>query len=558
VPWCVVVQSEIGSQLGVYATAVAGIKLVSANFPALNCRRRRSFSRRQHQITDRIDARRPALAPGVTDALRLTRVRPGHASVRLTAALLVLLIASRVEAQLSLAPCTIPEVSGEARCGTFRVFEDRAKGTGRQIDLNLVVLTAEGLPRQPDPLFVLQGGPGQGVAQLADFYGRVFAAVRRTRDIILVDLRGTGKSNVLSCPQFAAGDGNGQLNDSLLDASAVQTCRQSLEGRADLTKYTTEIAVADLDAVRAALGYSQINLYGTSYGTYAALTYIRDFPARVRTVSMKGVVPHGQIAPIFHARDGQLAWEALVARCAAEPSCRSAYPTLATDLSDTVARLTRQPEQLTVKTAAGSLVAITLSAGLFGEVIRNMLYTPENAARLPSTVRQAAAGDWSTLGPLALRTRNALGGTDLSAGFFLSVTCGEGLPYVSTAQIAEMTSGTFGGDYRLQQQRAACEQWPRAAVSKRHGMPIASEVPVLMLSGALDPVTPPTRAVEAMRHLSRATHVVAANNGHPFGRLEGCGNLLIAQFIDKGTMEGIDTSCAKALAAVPFVLPDKK
>jgi len=467
--------------------------------------------------------------------------------------LLVMCLGAPASAQPLLSPCTIPEVDGEAHCGTYRVFEDRAARRGRTVDLNIVVLRALGPERRPDPLFVLQGGPGQGVAQLADFYGRLFAEVRRARDIVLVDLRGTGKSNLLSCPQLGLPDAAGQFDDNLLAPGAVAACRESLEQRADLTKYTTALAMGDLDEVRGALGYERINLYGTSYGTYAAQTYMRDFPGRVRTVAMKGVVPHGQLAPLFHARDGETAWKELVQRCAADTRCIAAYPRLDEDLRAIVARLTRQPETLTVKQSSAPTVTITLSAGLFGEVLRNMLYTPENAARVPSVIRQVAAGDFSTVAPLAVRTRNGLSSVEISAGFFLSVICGEGMPSVSPAAIAANTRDTFAGDYRLRQQLRACDRWPRASDSAPRGAAITSSIPVLMLSGEMDPVTPPRRAEELLAQLPKGTHVVVANNGHPFGKLEGCGNLLIAKFIEAGSMQGGETACAAALPSVPFV-----
>jgi hypothetical protein len=126
------------------------------------------------------------------------------------------------------------------RCGTHRVFEDRVAKKGRTIDLNIVMLRATGSDRQPDRLFVLQGGPGEGVAQLAAFYGRLFKQLRASRDIVLVDLRGTGKSNLLSCPQLGRPDVNDHFDDQMLSPSAVAGCRQALMGRADLTKYTTE------------------------------------------------------------------------------------------------------------------------------------------------------------------------------------------------------------------------------------------------------------------------------------------------------------------------------
>ena len=270
---------------------------------------------------------------------------------------------------------------------------------------------------------------------------------------------------------------------------------------------------------------------------------------------MKGVVPFGQLAPVTHARDGELAWQRLVARCAADVTCRTHYPALDDDLRAIVSRLTTNAATLPVKQADGTPSTITLSAGLFGEIVRNMLYTPESAARLPSLVREVAKGELSALAPLAVRTRNLLAGSDLSAGFFLSVTCTEGVPLVEPQTISELTRGSFAGDYRLRQQIRACEGWPRGDLFRGHLKPITSDAAVLMLSGELDPVTPPSRGDELLKFFQRGTHVVAANNGHPFGKLEGCGNVLIARFIEEGSMNGVDTSCAKAIPPVPFVVP---
>lgn len=164
---------------------------------------------------------------------------------------------------------------------------------------------------------------------------------------------------------------------------------------------------------------AQLNLAACTipeaYGTYAAQVYVRDFAQRVRTVSMKGVVPFGQIAPVTHASDGELAWRQLVARCAADVTCRTHYPTLDEDLRAIVSRLTTKAATLPVKQADGTPATIMLSAGIFGEIVRNMLYTPESAAHLPSLIRQVAKGDLSALGPVAVRTRNLLAGSDLAA-----------------------------------------------------------------------------------------------------------------------------------------------
>ena len=165
--------------------------------------------------------------------------------------------------QIVLTPCTVDGVTGPAHCGTYRVWENRETKRGRQLSLSVIVLDAVTSERKPDPLVFLQGGPGDAPSFNARFYSRVFAKVRETRDLVLIDLRGTGKSNPLTCPELRQPDKSGILSADILDLTALQACRARLEKNADLSLYTTEIAVDDLDEVRQALGYKQINLYGT-------------------------------------------------------------------------------------------------------------------------------------------------------------------------------------------------------------------------------------------------------------------------------------------------------
>lgn len=171
---------------------------------------------------------------------------------------------------IALTPCTVEGVPGPTHCGTHRVWENRATKRGRQIELSIIVLHAVSTPRKPDPLFLLAGGPGDAPSFNARFFSHAFAKVREQRDLVLVDLRGTGKSHPLTCPELAQPDSSGVLDDNILSIGSLRQCRTRLEQNADLRQYTTEIAVDDLDEVRQALGYQKINLYGTSYGTRVA------------------------------------------------------------------------------------------------------------------------------------------------------------------------------------------------------------------------------------------------------------------------------------------------
>ena len=463
--------------------------------------------------------------------------------------------AAPAAAQVSLKPCTIEQVAGPAECGTYDVWENRAAKSGRKIPLNLIVLRALTTPAQPDPLIFLQGGPGDAPSFNARYYSRVFQEVRRTRDLVLIDLRGTGQSAALTCPELSRPGPSGTLSADQLDVPAVRDCRLRLAKNADLTLYTTAIAADDLDEALGALGYSRVNVYGTSYGSRVAQVLMQRHPARLRTVAMKGIVPASMAAPADHAAAGDAAWRALVTRCRADAGCAKAFPRVAEEFDALLARL-EKTSPIVELPATPSRPAVRLQAtrGLFAEAFRNVLYSPEASAGAPKLVRQLLQGDDRSLAETVLAVRTLLGGDRLAAGFFLSVTCAEDVPFLP-ADAAARTVGTFGGDYRLRQQTRACEVWPRGDVPANHRQPVRSDVPALLLSGEFDPATPPSGGDAVARGLPRGLHVVLRNNGHPIGSSEGCTGRMIATFIERGSSDGLDTSCAQALPPVPFQLP---
>src|SRR5207244_12853121 len=185
-------------------------------------------------------------------------------------------------------PCRLPGIDEELLCGRLTVFENRLTRAGRTIDLSVVVLPAFDQNTKAEPLFDLAGGPGAAATESATFYAGQGKGYRRRRDVVLVDQRGTGKSNPLSLPGKRTPE---DYPSEMSPVDCVKSLRQTLERRADLTQYTTSIAMDDLDDVRARLGYDRINLIGSSYGTRAALVYLRQHPERVRTVTLIGVAP---------------------------------------------------------------------------------------------------------------------------------------------------------------------------------------------------------------------------------------------------------------------------
>ncbi len=462
-------------------------------------------------------------------------------------ALGVLLTASpQPVASSPLVRCEIEDVAGDVRCGTLEVPENR-DGTGsRRIPLNIAVLKAATAAAEPDAFFVLQGGPGQSAVRLASFYAELLDGVRKRRDVVLVDVRGTGRSNPLACDLHPEGSSSTEL----LPGGSLGACRATLEARADLRQYTTSNIVTDLESVRSVLGYQRINFYGTSYGTRVALEFLRQHPKQVRTLTLKGIVPPFLAMPVTHARDGQQALDRILARCEADHTCRKAFPSVREELRGVLDRLRAQPLRTSLKTQAGQTPEVLISEGLFGEALRNLLYAPQTLARVPLLIRRAATGDLSGAAESVERIKRALS-ADIAIGMFLSVTCAEDVPFIAPR---DAVPAEVFGDFRVRQQQQACEAWVQGRVPSDFHSPVRSDRPALLISGALDPVTPPRFGEEVAKGLSSSLHVIVPNNGHPMGTLAPCAARLIAAFVERGVTDGLDTSCAQTLEPVPFVV----
>lgn len=417
---------------------------------------------------------------------------------------------------------------GEAECGTIDVPEG-GRST-RRVRLDLLVLRSPAVARADDPLFVLQGGPGQAATPQADFYARVLAPIRRTRDIYLIDVRGTGRSDSLHCPAPAA-------EREFLPLAAVRACREALRRRVDLSAYNTRRIVADLEEVRRRLGLRRVNLYGTSYGTRVALEYMRLHPESVRTAALSGVIPAQNDAPASYGRFAQRVFARYVALCRAQPGCAAAYPDPAGDLEAALARLRRGE--------AG------IPAGLFGELVRMELYGPGSAGRLFGALRQAAEGDFGFWRRRAQRMAGFWSADALSLGMFLSVTCADFMR-ADRALARRLGARTFAGTYRFDQQRAACAEWPVARTPFGFARPVRSTVPALLVAGELDPVTPPEWAATAARTLPRARLVIVRNNGHALGAAAGCVARMMTELIEREDPAAIDAGCADDLPPPDF------
>lgn len=456
---------------------------------------------------------------------------------------------------IALRDCEVEGVPGKAKCGTLEVFENRATKKGRMISLNIVVYPATGAKREPDPLVYFAGGPGSAATEDARGMVHEFAKIREHRDLVFVDQRGTGGSHPLNCEFYNPADEQSYLG-YFFPLEDVRKCRAELEPKADLKLYTTPIAMDDMDEVRAALGYEKINLWGGSYGTRAALTYLKRHPQRVRTAILQGVSPTNQYLPFDFPVAMERALQGVIAECAADEACNKAFPNLKEETRSVLAQLMKAPVEVELtKPNSTERVKVKLSRDLAAEAIRYMLYNPVPATRVPVTLHLAAQGNFVPLTQQALFYRKNLVGTG-SNGMYLSITCAEDLPWIKPGEGERLAVNTFLGDYRLRQQREACALWPRADIEREYTEPVRADVPVLIVTGEWDPVTPPANGDNVAKTLPNSLHLVVPDGAHGLGGLEGsdCVVRLMTEFVARGTVKDLDTTCVKSVRRRGFVL----
>ncbi len=456
--------------------------------------------------------------------------------------------------RLALEPCPPADNIEDGLCGTWEVFEDRDAQTGRRIGLRVVVLPALSTDIAPDPLFILAGGPGQAASELTDIIRVPFRQVNRERDLVFVDQRGTGGSNPLTCEIGEDAPDDTLLLDPMSDeilrahvVEQVEACVAALD--ADPRLYTTPLAMDDLDDVRAALGYETINLWGGSYGTRAGLVYLRRHPDRVRTAILDGLAPVAIKLPLYMGMDAARALDLLLQDCAADAGCHAAYPELGAALQTLLDTLEQGPVRHTLAhPRTGRPTDIVVSRTSLASSVRAPLYSPDLAVVLPLAISRAAAGDY---GPLSAMGVGFAGDASLYTGMFLSVVCSEDVPRITTEDRALAAAEPLFGTSLLDSFEALCGAWPQGTLPDGYDAPIASDRPVLLLSGLLDPVTPPRWAESVRGSLTNATHITVPGVGH--GTMgAGCVPDLMAEFIDQGSAATLDVACVERIERPRF------
>ena len=465
-------------------------------------------------------------------------IRPALA---LLAFLAVVPLSSASASELPLVPCSVAGV--DASCGRFVVPEDRSLPEGRTVSLRVAVLPARDGGSHSDPIVHLAGGPGGSAIADAAWVAPLFSSANASRDIVLVDQRGTGGSSRLVCPPPP----KGTVLDPSKPASVrnyAQACFEKL--KADPRQYTTAPAMEDLATVLVALGYERVNVFGGSYGATAAQYFLAQHPELVRTAILDG----GTLldVPIFElwGRNGQRALESILGRCAAAPRCARSYPRVRREVFEVVASLRRAPVR-----AEGRRI----DAATFAGTIQWLSRSPAGAAEVPWVAHRARIGDWGPL-VLALDRRAGEGGAQRQVMFW-SIVCNEPWARWNPARTAAASRGSYLAEQTANDAlgaAAVCPAMPKAPQPAWSYRRVRSEAPVLLLVGAADPQDPLANVANASRELPRSRTVVVPGAGHGSAQL-GCVPRLVNRFVERGTAAGLDTSCVARYVPPPFFAP---
>jgi pimeloyl-ACP methyl ester carboxylesterase len=437
-----------------------------------------------------------------------------------------------------------------ARCGTLRVPEDPEHPKDKSIELKVAVVPALNRRSTAPPMFLLAGGPGQSAIQVYVSVSSAFARINRNHAIVLLDQRGTGNSSPQSCDYPEEWQQPADPMPAL--RKATKECLAKLGQRVRF--YTTSIAVRDLDEVRAALGFEQIDLYGASYGTRVAELYMRRYPARVHAVILDGVTYPEQMIGVETPQDGENALNLVVARCRQAPDCAATYPDLQQDLESLLRQFGPQKVMVTIDDPNSGLpLEIEFNHKILGAALRFLSYSAMQASLLPALIHEGAHGKLRPLASQSIMNARQIG-DQLANGMQYSVICSEDEPFFAVANIDRAAMAkTYQGTELVDALAEICKLWPHGPVDADLHAPLHSDIPTLLLSGEADPVTPPADAERAAVGLTRHRHLILKGEGH--GQLAtGCVPKLMADFLDDAAPDKLDAACLDQHSPEPFFL----
>jgi pimeloyl-ACP methyl ester carboxylesterase len=436
-----------------------------------------------------------------------------------------------------------------ARCGTLRVPLDPEHPREGSVDLKVAVVPALNRRSAAAPLFLLAGGPGQSAMQVYVALSSAFARINRNHAIVLLDQRGTGHSSLQSCEYPE--DWQEPADPIPALRKATSDCVAKLGPHVRF--YTTSVAVRDLNDMRMALGYDQIDLYGGSYGTRVAELFMRRYPTHVHAVILDGVTYPQQAIGAETPQDGERALNLIVARCMQTPDCAATYPQLPNELSALLQKFGPQKATVTIDDPNSGLpLDIEFNRRILNAALRLLSYSSTQASLLPALIHEAAHGKLRPLAAQSVMNMRQIS-DQLANGMQYSVICSEDEPFFAGNIDRAAMAKTYQGTDMVDALREICALWPRGPVDADLHAALHSDIPTLLLSGEADPVTPPLDAERAAEGLTRHRHLILKGEGH--GQLStGCMPILAADFLDNAAPDKLDAGCLERHTPEPFFL----
>lgn len=438
--------------------------------------------------------------------------------------------------------------TAEAWCTTFDVPENRDDPHGRHIGLKLAIARSDAQVPETDMAVLLAGGPGEAATESWVVEAPAFSEVRKHHDVVLLDQRGTGSSNPLSCKQ--AEEASKEVTFTLdLDKTRkeVATCLAEVQTKADPRFYTTTIAAQDLEDVRKALGSPSFDLIGVSYGTRMAQQYLVHYPGSVRSVVLDSVVPNQLVLGEDFAANLDDALKKNFADCLAVAACKQRFGDSMQTLYQLRDALRANPHTVSFRDPQTyETVEQPLSELSLASVVRMFAYEPETAALLPLSINAAAHGD---VGPLLGQAKLLSGDLsgDMNNGMSMSVICSEDADLL---QPRPQDQNTILGNHLIDAIKAQCDVWPHGTRPADFHAALKSDKPILILSGELDPVTPSRYGADILPGLSDGRQLIFKGQGHSL-LARGCMPQLLGKFIDKPDPKQLDATCLDKLANTP-------
>lgn len=457
-------------------------------------------------------------------------------------------------AELLLEDCRISAGPGfpgiKARCGTLARYEDPSDESSGKLLLSVAVVPALSLEPEPDPFLPIAGGPGQSTIEFYSLLSHAFEKIRRSRNIVLLDQRGTGASAKMEC----------NIGDEVIEGHATpgqildltQDCLEALPH--DPRFFTTSVAVSDLEALRVALDVPQFNVYGASYGSRVAQHYARRYPGSVRTVILDGVVPPQLALGAVIAVEAQNALDRIFDRCAQTPECNERFPDIEDDFASLDERLAAGAVSVDIPNPlTGRAEAVNFGDAELAGAIRLLSYSPRTVALMPLLIHEAANANFAPLASQFLMAMERMSDA-LAIGMHNAVVCTEDAPFYDGEMIArDELESTYIGAMQIDALETICSVWPTGTIDPEFKMPLASSAPVLLLSGDADPVTPPHFAELAAVDLDNARLLTGVNQGHGQAAT-GCMPEVMGRFVASASIgeEALDADCLARRSAMPF------